>query len=149
MLPLRSIILRADISGIFTKKPTSLHTYKIFESIDCAVAASTIYSNQQMEGQRNTNRSEGQASQMSSLAGHVMGVRHRPQEGKLKKVEAAEMWLNRRLLGVKWTNNRMNCSILSELKGSREILDVVSKRRLKYVGHAIQNKNTNLRGTVL
>ena len=59
------------------------------------------------------------------------------------------MWFYRRLLTVKWTEKRTNTSILEELSAKREILDTIHKRRLKYIGHAIRNKNTNLMATVL
>ena len=59
------------------------------------------------------------------------------------------MWLYRRLLRVSWKEKRTNESILQELAAEREVLQVVSSRRLRYVGHAVQNKNTNLMTTVM
>ena len=66
-----------------------------------------------------------------------------------KRLEAAEMWLYRRLLRIPWTDKRTNVSVLKELNASKKILETVNKRRLKYVGHIIRNKNTNLMAATL
>ena len=65
-----------------------------------------------------------------------------------KKLEAAEMWFYRRLLRVSWKEKRTNNSILEQLSVEREILEEVNKRRLRYVGHAMRNTNTDLMATV-
>ena len=66
-----------------------------------------------------------------------------------KKLEAAEMWLYRRLLRVKWTDKRTNESILGELSNSKQVLQDINKKRLKYFGHVMRNKTTLLMSTVL
>ena len=65
-----------------------------------------------------------------------------------KKIEAAEMWLYRRLLRVKWTEKRTNESILAQLKTKHQLLDTINKRKLKYFGHAARNTKTDLMKTV-
>ena len=64
-----------------------------------------------------------------------------------QKIEAAEMWLYRRLLRVKWTERRTNESILSQLNIKRHLLRTINKRKLKYIGHAFRNKHTDLMKT--
>lgn len=66
-----------------------------------------------------------------------------------KKIEAAEMWFYRRLLRVKWTERRTNISVLEELKTQKEMLTMINKRKLKYVGHACRHKNTQLMSSIL
>ena len=61
-----------------------------------------------------------------------------------KKIESCEMWFYRRLLRVKWTDKRTNISILEELGTSRKLLNIITERKLKYIGHASRNQNTNL-----
>ena len=61
-----------------------------------------------------------------------------------KRIEAAEMWFYRRLLRVSWKDKKTNESILEELGTSRRLLSLVSKRKLKYAGHAIRNEKTSL-----
>ena len=64
-------------------------------------------------------------------------------------MEAAELWFYRRLLRVKWTDRRSNESILNELGTTRKLLVLIQQRKLKYVGHAIRNKRTDLMSAVL
>ena len=66
-----------------------------------------------------------------------------------KRIEAAEMWFYRRLLRVSWTEHRTNDNILQELGMQKCLLNVITKRKLNYLGHAIRNKNTGLMRTVL
>ena len=66
-----------------------------------------------------------------------------------KRIEAAEMWFYRRLLRVSWTEHRTNDNILQELGMQKCLLNVITKRKLNYLGHAIRNKNAELMRTVL
>ena len=66
-----------------------------------------------------------------------------------RRVEAAELWLYRRLLRVKWTDRRTNEGILNELGTTRKLLILIQRRKLKYVGHALRNERTDLMTTVL
>ena len=65
------------------------------------------------------------------------------------RIQAAEMWFYRRLLCVKWTDKRTNESVLKELGVQRLMHSEISKRRLKYLGHANRNTKTDLMTTVL
>lgn len=65
------------------------------------------------------------------------------------KINAAEMWFYRRLLRVQWTEKRTNESVLQELSVQKEVLKIINKRKLKYVGHANRNSKTDLMTTVL
>jgi hypothetical protein len=59
------------------------------------------------------------------------------------RIQAAEMWSYRRLLRVKWTDKRTNESVQKELGVQCLMLSEISKKRLKYLGHA--NRNTKNR----
>ena len=59
------------------------------------------------------------------------------------KINAAEMWFYRRLLRIQWTEKRTNDSVLEELSVKKEVLNIIIKRRLKYVGHANRNSKTD------
>ena len=66
------------------------------------------------------------------------------------RIQEAEMWFYRRLLRVKWTDKRTNESVLKELGVQRLMLFEISKKRLKYLGHANhRNTKTDLMTTVL
>ena len=65
------------------------------------------------------------------------------------RIQAAEKWFYRRLLRVKWTDKRTNESVLKELGVQCLMLSEISKKRLKYLGHANRNTKTDLMTTVL
>ena len=65
------------------------------------------------------------------------------------RIEAAEMWFYRRLLRISWTERRTNESVLQELGRNKKLLSITQQRKLKYIGHASRNKNTDLMKTVL
>ena len=65
-----------------------------------------------------------------------------------KRIEAAEMWFFRRLLRVSWTDKRTNESILHELGTTRKLLTLINERKLRYVGHALRNQDTDLMKTI-
>ena len=71
------------------------------------------------------------------------------RKAKEKKIEAAWMWFYRRLLRISWTERRTNESVLQELGRGRKLLTLINKRKLKYVGHASRNTQTDLMKTVL
>ena len=71
---------------------------------------------------------------------------HKQEEDR---INAAEMWLYRRLLRISWQDKRTNESVLEELSTKRTLLKEINRRRLKYLGHAIRNPRTNLMATVL
>ena len=56
-------------------------------------------------------------------------------EGRL---EAMEMWCWRRMLKVSWMQRRSNVSILEAIGGRRELMALVMKRQMKFLGHVIR-----------
>ena len=73
-----------------------------------------------------------------------MGVRPALRMDDENRIQAAEMWFYRRLLRVKWTDKRTNESVLKELGIQRLMLSEITKRRLKYLGHANRKAKTDL-----
>ena len=61
-----------------------------------------------------------------------------------KRIEACEMWFYRRLLRVSWKDKRTNEDILRKLKTSRQMLSLIGQRKLRYIGHATRNQETDL-----
>ena len=59
------------------------------------------------------------------------------------------MWFFCHLLRVKWTDNRTNESVLNELSTSRQMLNLLNKRCLSYMGHINRSKTTDLMSTAL
>ena len=65
------------------------------------------------------------------------------------KLKAAEMWLYRQLLSIRWQDKRTNESVLLELGIQRCLMNEISKRRVRYIGHVIRNQKTDLMSTAL
>ena len=55
-----------------------------------------------------------------------------------KRLEAMEMWCWRRMLRVSWTQKRSNVSILESIGSRRELLAVVRKRQMAFLGHVVR-----------
>ena len=51
------------------------------------------------------------------------------------RINAAELWLYRRLLRVSWRERRTNASILADLGVRRQLLATIKRRKLLYFGH--------------
>ena len=64
------------------------------------------------------------------------------------RLNAAEMWLYRRLLRISWQDRRTNESVLEELLTSQTLLKDINRRKLKYLGHAIRNPRTDLMASI-
>ena len=61
-----------------------------------------------------------------------------------KRIQAAEMWLHRRLLNVTYKDRKTNVSVLKDLNTERELFGLVVKRKLSHFGHLSRKKNLNL-----
>ena len=66
-----------------------------------------------------------------------------------RQVEAAELWFYRRLLRVNWTDRRSNESIMNEMGTIRKLPELIQRKKLKYIGHAIWNERADFMFTVL
>ena len=55
-----------------------------------------------------------------------------------KRLEAAEMWMWRRVLNVSWTERVRNERILERMDTERELLKTIRKRQLQFLGHVMR-----------
>ena len=55
-----------------------------------------------------------------------------------QRLEAMEMWCWRRMLRVGWVERRSNVSILESIQERRELLAVVRKRQMTFLGHVMR-----------
>ena len=62
---------------------------------------------------------------------------------------AAEMWIWRRMLGVRSKEKRTNASILSELDVQKELLGKILTLELAYFGHIIRGSGSPLNLTIV
>lgn len=67
----------------------------------------------------------------------------------IRKLEAFEIWLYRRILRVKWTDKVTNMEILKRIKKEKEIIITVKKRKLQYLGHVMRGEKYHLLQLIL
>ena len=64
------------------------------------------------------------------------------RKAEMKKIEAFELWVWRRLLRVPWTSRRTNEWVLGQIKTERSLLNTIRKRQLTYYGHINRADNS-------
>ena len=57
-----------------------------------------------------------------------------------KRLEAAEMWMWRRVLSVSWTERVTNERILERMDQERELLKTIRRRQLQFLGHVLRGE---------
>ena len=57
-----------------------------------------------------------------------------------KKLEAAEIWIWRRVLSVPWTTRVTNQRILERMDTTRVLLNTIRKRQLQFLGHVLREE---------
>ncbi|KAL3268742.1 hypothetical protein HHI36_007844 [Cryptolaemus montrouzieri] len=65
-------------------------------------------------------------------------------ERLMKKLEAFELWVYRRILRIPWTDHITNEEVLRRLDKHREILFTVKKRKMEYFGHIMRHEKYRL-----
>ena len=58
-----------------------------------------------------------------------------------RRLEAAEMWLLRRMLRIPWTARRTNQQVLQMARTSRSLLTTIRQRQLRYLGHVLRGSS--------
>lgn len=66
----------------------------------------------------------------------------------VKKLEAFEMWIYRRILKIPWTHFISNNAVLSQVHRERELLATIKKRKTAYLGHIMRNPKYKLLQTI-
>ncbi|GFS22745.1 endonuclease-reverse transcriptase [Elysia marginata] len=56
-------------------------------------------------------------------------------QSKLKKIEAFEMWIYRRLAKISWKDKKTNQELWEHLGTRRELVNTIKTRKIKYFGH--------------
>lgn len=62
-------------------------------------------------------------------------------ETSLKKIEAFEMWLYRRILRISWVDHVTNAEVLRRMNKTTELIYTIKSRKLQYLGHIMRNEN--------
>ena len=64
------------------------------------------------------------------------------KEGWVQRIDAFELWCQRRLLRVPWTARRSNQSILKEISPEYSLEGLMLKLKLQYSGHLMGRANS-------
>ena len=67
-----------------------------------------------------------------------MDVRVGLKEAERQRIDAVELWCQRRLLRVLWTARKSNQSILKEISPGCSLEGLMLKLKLQYFGHLMQ-----------
>jgi len=59
----------------------------------------------------------------------------------MKRLEAFELWVYRRMLKISWTDRISNETVLNRMRKEKEIAKTVKSRKLSYFGHIMRNMN--------
>ena len=62
-------------------------------------------------------------------------------QAKLKKIEAFEMWVYRRLAKISWKDMKTNQEVCELLGRKRELVKTIKTRKIKYFGHIIRHNS--------
>ena len=65
-----------------------------------------------------------------------------------RRLEAVEMWFLRRMLRIPWTARRTNEDVLRIVGVQRELMTVIRRRQLRFVGHVLRGNGWE-RGSLL
>ena len=61
------------------------------------------------------------------------------QKEDVKRLEAFEMWLYRRIMKVKWTEHKTNEEVLEMVEDKRILIETIRKRQKNWVGHVLRS----------
>ena len=64
------------------------------------------------------------------------------KKAECRRIDAFELWCERRLLRVPWTESRSNQSILKEISPGCSLEGVMLKLKLQYFGHLMQRADS-------
>ncbi|KAI5732155.1 hypothetical protein M8J77_022354 [Diaphorina citri] len=59
----------------------------------------------------------------------------------LKKVQAFEMWIYRRMLRISWKDKIRNTEVMAKMKKNVELVDTIKARKLEYFAHIMRNEH--------
>ena len=58
-----------------------------------------------------------------------------------EKIKAFEMWCNRRLLRISWTDMRSYEWVLEKMDCKERLLTTIDRRKISFVGHVLMHKD--------
>jgi len=59
----------------------------------------------------------------------------------VKRIEAFEMWISRRMERISWTEQRTNEEVLKKVEEIRSLMDVIRTRQKNWIGHILRGNS--------
>src|SRR6218665_1393317 len=56
----------------------------------------------------------------------------------VKRIEAFEMWIWRRMERISWTEHRTNEQVLKKVEEKRSLIDIIRTRQKNWIGHILR-----------
>ena len=63
------------------------------------------------------------------------------QQNNIKKLEAFEMWLWRKIEGIKWQDHITNEEVLNRVGEKRSLINTITRRQKNWIGHVLRGNN--------
>jgi len=67
----------------------------------------------------------------------------------IKRIDALEMWIYRRMLGVTYRDRVTNVEVLSRMDCALTFVERIAKRKMKYAGHVMRGSSGGLMLNIL
>ena len=62
------------------------------------------------------------------------------RKGDIRRLEAAEMWIWRRMAKISWTEKISNEEVLRRIGEGRQLMSLIRPRKRKWIGHSIRGE---------
>jgi len=66
-------------------------------------------------------------------------LRHSQKSVCIRRIEAFEMWIWRRMLKISWTEDQKNDEVLKTAEAKRELMDALRNRQKRWLGHVLRH----------
>ena len=63
------------------------------------------------------------------------------KQNNIKKLEAFEMWLWRKIEGIKWQDHITNEEVLYKVGEKRSLINTITRRQKNWIGHILRGNN--------
>ena len=63
------------------------------------------------------------------------------KQNNIKKLEAFEMWLWRKIEGIKWQDHITNKEVFNKVGKKRSQINTITRRQKNWIGHVLRGNN--------
>ena len=63
------------------------------------------------------------------------------KQNNIKKLEVFEMWLRRKIEGIKWQDHITNEEVLNKVGEKRSLINTITRRQKNWIGYVLRGNN--------